>query len=171
MAFSLSRFIEDVRDTGFNLFLLFCTCCGLCWFCAEERHKRRKLAKESARVAPQPIPQSRPRALTLPLPPPTKSKQANQPPQTTADQSQSLLLSKLSLEIRRLIYEEVLGYKVVHILSLYKRMAHVRCNDAKNSLPYRHRCFPGPVMVTGRSVDWVSRSGGLLGLLKTCRQV
>ncbi len=96
----------------------------------------------------RPFPQLRKRALTIPLPSGTQQRTNDQsqsdllskiplklrrmiyrdaPQQRTNDQSQSDLLSKLPLELRRMIYREALGGQVLHLYYLCKRLAHIRC--------------------------------------------
>ena len=73
------------------------------------------------------LPKLRPRALTLPLP----SDKAAKPrtAQKTIDQSPSPFFGKLPLEIRRLIYFEVLGGRRFHIRAHFqdRRLAHLQC--------------------------------------------
>ena len=92
-------------------------------------------------------------------------------------QPQSNLLSRLPYEIRRQIYEGILGGHLFHVVRLRERLAHVRCRA-----PYLHHGYT----ITTHNGCWgimdkdmlhvrylVSLSGerGRLALLKTCRQV
>jgi hypothetical protein len=85
---------------------------------------------------------------------------------TTGEQLQSPLF-RLPLEVRRQIYEEVIGGYVIHIYSLqaYKRMGHVRCKTpdiigCTCRTRYKQKGAPD----CDGNID-------LLAPLKTCRRV
>jgi hypothetical protein len=148
----------------------------------------RRARGESPLDAPVPLPRNRKRALTNPLPDieliqsiaygVRRSRQRND------DQTASAFLMKLPLEIRQLIYEEVLaggGGSVVHIFRKHGRLGHWRCRiqngdgvelcDSKGQ-----RCLEGWLSYKAR-VWGADREGridvitdtGLLPLLQTCR--
>lgn len=50
------------------------------------------------------------------------------------------LLTKLPLELREMIFQEVLGNSQIHILSLPKRMGHITCQSQDRD--HRRLCFP-----------------------------
>jgi len=131
----------------------------------------------------------RPRALTLPLP--SNTVYQSKATQTIVDQLPSLFLAELPLEVRRLIYAEVLGGKRFHMSVHPKdgRLAHFRCilpnkGDGRRSnircLLSRNATYPrhcwSPMFPNGMNtlqfqtsdlpVNW-----GLLTLLRTCRLV
>ena len=132
-------------------------------------------------------PRQRKRALTNPLPDPEwkriisyirRSRQKNEP------QAQSIFFSKLPLELRELIYEEVLAGRdgrLLHIIRTGGKLAHWRCrvqNEDGYCDPKGLRCLEGWLRYkastwhpaeTGR-LRWKA-DGGLLPLLRTCRAV
>jgi hypothetical protein len=144
--------------------IVLTACAG--YYCrgSYDEHDRERTREMNVQVHrdPQPIPRSRSRALTLPLPETFKTKHLHWPKQTTLDQSQSLLLSKLPLEVRSHIYKMVLGrFELLQIISSDGRLAHYACAipGAKGTNTFSHTC-------------WFSSQGvGLLSLLKSCRQV
>ena len=120
-------------------------------------------AERRAHQAPQPLPRERPRVLTI----------LESPVFIPIDgQTQSTLLYQLPYEVRRQIYEEVLGGHLLHIVRMMGRLAHVNCKhpSAMGTNTRRHECWgymnKDMVYLRGRP-----RDGGLLSLLKTCRQV
>lgn len=74
----------------------------------------------------RPLPRTRKRALTLPLP---ESSRRGRKPQKTHNQSQSLFLHRLPYDIRRQIYEYVLAPpEFLHIVDTYSgRLGSIRC--------------------------------------------
>ena len=134
------------------------------------------------------LPKLRPRTLTLPIPP--NEAAGSRTTQTTADQSLSPYFSQLPIEIRMLIYLEVLGGKRFH-MNIHpedEKLAHIRClvpyngKDKSPSVKCRlshdtqvNLCS-GPIGFTGmdtflfRSLD-LPNSGYLLNLLRTCQRV
>ena len=120
-------------------------------------------AERRALQAPQPLPRERPRILTILESP------AFIP---IGAQTQSNLLYRLPYEVRRQIYEEVLGGHLLHVVRMMGRLAHVKCMypSAAGTNTRRHACWgymdKDMVYRRGRPSD-----GGLLSLLKTCRQV
>ena len=107
---------------------------------------------------------------------------------TGMEKSQSLFMSKLPLELRIMIYEEVLckPVDVVHItIRKDGKLVYFRC-QAEEGRCRGLECFHGPsedIYGTWRTRDkdlfctWSpsnmpnTAEGGLLGLLQTCRQV
>lgn len=103
---------------------------------------------------------NRKRALTLPLP---QTSYSRRKAQRTYDQSQSRFLSRLSCEIRLIIYEYVLAPPgVLHVAAVSRRLRGIRCYEPDPTRPAGdHRCWES---VHPRL--WIS-----LGLLYTCRQM
>lgn len=170
--------------------------------CGNGNYSLPKIAAEREEYAPTPLPATRPRALTAPLvspslvQPPDNGqrkrkwglfwKKIDRPlqPQTTCDQRQCLLLSRLPPEIRLAIWKEVLGGLRVHVVQAReKRLLGIRCNeheeDLENKCPGAHECWG---MSTAASLGYDFREVGfymyptepvcyanLLPLLKTCR--
>lgn len=88
--------------------------------------------------------------------------------QRTEDQFQSPLF-QLPLEVRRQIYEEVLGGYVIHIyfVQAYRRLSHIRCKDRSplckgTTCRTRHK-------VPGAKDPWGNIS--LLHMLQSCRRM
>ncbi|OCK80181.1 hypothetical protein K432DRAFT_353504 [Lepidopterella palustris CBS 459.81] len=110
--------------------------------------------------------QPRERSLTLPLPPSSPSFQVKQ---RTCNQSQSALLSKMSTELRLLIWEFAIADEVVHIVQQRKRLCNTVCTESPDSVDGFHRCLG---YVSGYGDIWLQQPGAkLLSLLKTCRLV
>jgi hypothetical protein len=142
----------------------------------------------------QPGRRARERALTLPLPGPNQSLvskiqslqilgKTNQQTtsQKTCDQSHSILFT-LPFEIRQMIWKEVLGGDVIHIIPLRDGLGHVRCIDSCgekwNFLG--HRCWVQHFIRLGLTIppvnypqpqDIPGTYPSLLPILKTCRQM
>lgn len=138
--------------------------------------------------APIPLPRKRPRTLSNPLPPldPRKGVAYNvrRSKQHYDDQAISLFLTKLPLEVRQLVYEEVLAggdRKLVHILPKNKRLGHWRCrlqNGEEECDSQSRRCVEGWLSYRRRvlyrettdRLDILTDTG-LLSLLLTCRRM
>jgi hypothetical protein len=149
----------------------------------------RRARGESPLDAPVPLPRRRKRALTNPLPPlesiQSMSYSIRRSRQRTDDQATSSFLTKLPLEIRQIIYEEVLADggdgSVVHILRKHGRLGHWRCRvPVQNALELcdseGRRCVEG--WLSYKAKVWhADKSGrldlitddGLIPLLRTCR--
>ncbi len=132
------------------------------WKSKGHRKPKETTAERYARQAPQPLPSFRPRGLTL------LESSASTP---IGAQVKLSLLFRLPYEVRRQIYEEVLGGHLLHIVRMCGRLAHVKCMvpGAVGTNTRRHDCWgymdKDLIYRRGRPSD-----GGLLGLLKTCRQ-
>lgn len=125
----------------------------------------KEIARDRAaqQALPSLPPRTRARALTLIQPSAFVASDA---------QTQSSLLCRLPYEIRHRIYEEVLGGHLLHIHTLSSGLAHINCEvpiAAWKNTPH-HECWgywdDGWRYHRGRP-----SVGGLLGLLRTCRQV
>ena len=131
--------------------------------------KTAQFLKRRRDTAPAPLP-SRERTLSWPLPA-TKFNVLTTA-KATHPQLQSILLGQVPLEIRRLIYEEVLGGEVLHILQKPKKLGHYVCRVRPGLCPSR-ACL-GPTDLDGLWVGWRDyyepTDGGLLPLLRTCRK-
>lgn len=109
-----------------------------------------------------PLSPQRRRSLTIPLPDeaPRGFKK-----QRTHDQSQSLFLSRLPLDIRLQIYECLLAVPgILHVMHLPQpgHLYSVQCDEPDTKQSMTHACAqPG----------FVSNKVGYLNILYTCRQV
>lgn len=134
---------------------LFWVCCGPCVLCAICCIKPRRqgcITRTGPYEPPRPkTPAPRLRSLTLPL-------IEKDDHQKTLDQSQSTLITKLPLEIRRMIYSEMLGGVTIKL----------RTSDGK-PVAHRYRCYGC------KCRDSVSLNQSELGfqtaILRTCRQM
>lgn len=170
--------------------------------CGNGLYSLPKIAAEREECAPPPLPATRPRALTAPLVLPSlvhpagsdqkerkwglSRKKIEKPfqRQSTCDQRQCLLLSRLPPEIRLAIWKEVLGGLHVHIVrAREKRLLGIRCGETEEDLeskcPGAHECWG---VSTACSLGYDFREVGfymyptepvcyanLLPLVKTCR--
>jgi hypothetical protein len=152
--------------------------CGNGWANAEREKVR-------AKSHPKPLPRTRPRALTLPLPPKSSSswnpfKRVAQ----VAEQSQSPFFALLPFEIRSLIWNQVVGGFLLHMVLAPKRLLAITCGeDCETELSTnRHRCWviEGPHLYlnstgigwpTGLGPEHPAKLAHLLGLLRTCRAI
>jgi hypothetical protein len=108
---------------------VFWACCGPCFLCAlclQPRRRRGRCTHHCNDLdPPRPVtPRPRSRALTLPLIEPEKN-------QVTSDQRQSAFMTKLPLEIRRLIYSEMLGGASIHLSTSDGKPRARRCNQSR----------------------------------------
>ena len=94
--------------------------------------------KERQAKTPRPLYSTRPRTLTSPVPVyiPANSiisliRQTLFPAvqQKTSCQSQSALLSTLPIEIRQVIWKEVVGGKLLHVMRIEQRLLAIECPD------------------------------------------
>lgn len=127
------------------------------------------------------FPVPRQRALTLPLPfEVTSSMELGDTPgtrQRTIDQSGSLLLTKLPLELRLRIYHHILGSMLIHVLRrdiTKPHVQHVACRAADKQAHWtlRELCWKhdrGTVECTSTHANQSKDS--LLALPMTCRQM
>jgi hypothetical protein len=142
--------------------------------------------KEHKSNAPELLPRKRPRALTCPLPaePDKSSRSRSWNPfrksirQQTCDQSQSALLARLPSEIRLLIWTEVLGGHLLHIVRAPKRLLAIDCADEVNvELETRHHLCWGieteraPGFYLSPHTHHPAKPANLLPLLQTCRRI
>ncbi|KAK3178546.1 hypothetical protein OEA41_000683 [Lepraria neglecta] len=167
--------------------------------CGTSRQNERERAEQRAREevhrknAPRPLPETRKRALTAPLPLTEEvscSGEISNPKnwlskvqskvdgmQRTFDQSKSSLFSKLPPEVRRLIYTEVFvgNLPIVHIVRKYRRLGHLHCiNKCTTRLIRLEDSCWGISDLTG---DWIpgptkaKTDGGMIPLLLACRRI
>lgn len=137
---------------------------------------------------------ARERALTLPLPGPSQSlvskikslhilgkKSQQTTGQKSCCQSQSILYT-LPFEIRQMIWKEVLGGAIIHIIPLKDGLGHVRCIDncGEKWNFLGHRCWVQHFIRLGLTIppinypqpeDIPGTYPSLLPILKTCRQM
>ena len=87
----------------------------------------------------------------------------------TSPQDQSLFFSKLPLELRRMIYELVVGEEVIHLTLAGKgKFEHFLCEE--RNLGFALGCGCSCRVLAGRNVD--KRLGTwILGYLMICRRV
>lgn len=130
-------------------------------------------AKEAHRTnAPQRLPQVRPRALSCPL-----------PLDQRLDQRQSALIAHLPSEIRQLIWIEVLGGHLLHIVRAPKRLLAIECieNFGPELNTGEHICWGCtdgrqylrtiPGFYIGPQMQHRAKAANLLPLLQVCRIV
>lgn len=185
----------EISDDYHDDFEAFCAtfCCPCYWSCclftygfvymfeligtcrnAMESKKSPQLRQyeQRQRNAPPPLP-LRSRQLTLPLPNQTNYRMFAKA-QKTLDQDQSPLF-RLPIEIRMVIWEEVMGHKVFHISLRKKRLQHTLCSvcDPVNyCVGPAVTCWP---LSFGNTKTYPSESApqrhGILSLSKTCRRM
>jgi hypothetical protein len=156
-------------------------------------HSLTRLARrENSLHPPAPLPRKRKRALTNPLPPIEMSQDLSysvrynirRARQHTEEQESCLFLVRLPIELRELVYEEVLaggGRKLVHILRKRRRLGHWRCRiqDGKERCSEQNqKCVEGWLEYKRKLWYWdkqgrldLRTDGGLLSLVLTCRSV
>lgn len=123
-----------------------CICCLLV-FLSPGRHGRRRNLSHEIVLPTMPTPRRRALSMSGDL----------QEDQKTLAQPRSALLSKLPLEIRRMIYEMALGEQTIHASVLDGKLLMRRCT-LRNCLCYMP-CSPGQKLQLA------------LPLLRTCRQM
>jgi hypothetical protein len=139
--------------------------------------------------APAPLPRKRKRALTNPLPPIEVNQDVRysirRARQQTDGQEECLFLHRLPIELRELVYEEVLAggetRRLVHILRKRGRLGHWRCRiqDGEEVCGSQtQKCVEGWLEYKRKLWHWdkqgrvdLRTDGGLLSLLRTCRLV
>lgn len=144
--------------------------------------------KAPKKKSPAPLPPTRERGPSPPLPDDRNLRVSKGAKHTNMEQSQSMFMSRLPLEVRMMIYEEVLcrPVGVVHITTRKDgRLGYFTCK-AENGRCRGLECFHGPneeLYSTWRTRDkdlfstWSPSDtpdmadGGLLALLQSCRQV
>jgi hypothetical protein len=137
-----------------------------------------------AKSHPKPLPRTRPRALTLPLPPKSCAWNPFKRVAQVAEQSQSPFFAQVPFEIRSLIWNQVFGGFLLHMVLVPKRLLAIICGeDCETELPTnRHRCWDinGPHLYLNSTGMGLPMSLGsvhpakpahLLGLLQTCRAI
>ena len=89
---------------------------------------------------------------------------------TVTDRQEESGIFSLPLEIRRKIYEEVLGGYVIHIyfMEAYRRMSHTRCKNKAREVCRGMPCRQ-IFKVKGACDEW--GNVGLLPLLQSCRRM
>lgn len=170
----------------YGVYVLFCCPCEVVSIRNQRRRRRETMerrranlpegreARRRARDAnpPIPLPVTRPRALTLPLP---EMRENTVVAQVTKHQGQSMLFRKLPLEIRTMIYVNVFTTRSswVHIVRKPDtRLANFRCKG------FCKRVDGSPCWGKRSSYgDWEHEKegertdGGNLPLLRTCRKM
>lgn len=185
----------EISDDGHSSGEAFCaTCCCPCYllccvfiYCFVEGTKAATSCAKAIRPdktyelkqyewrqknAPRPLPR-RKRRLTLPLQS-TTGLVLFKTTQKTLDQHQSPLFS-LPYELRRKIWDEIMGYKVIHIGCKEKRLQHTLCSvcsAADYCTGPSATCWPCyPKMKKPYPADSAPQRYGILSLPKTCRQM
>ncbi|KAL8992620.1 MAG: hypothetical protein Q9188_007546 [Gyalolechia gomerana] len=116
-----------------------------------------RIAKEMIENAPQPLPDPRPRSLSLFC--------------FREPMSPCHLLTRLPLEVRQEIYSYVVAGNLVHVARKGKRLAHVRCYSSWPSDLLR-RCRPAAARTCHNKASLLaSTANGNVALLQTCRQI
>ena len=134
------------------------------------------------------LPRTRKRSPSSPLPDDGNPTSSQKPKHTKMEQSQSMFMSRLPLELRTMIYEEVLC-RPVHIVHITARkdgkLGYFRCK-AEDGRCRGLECFHGSnekLYSTWRTRDkdlfstWSPSNlpdipdGGLLAILQSCQQV
>lgn len=124
----------------------------------------------------EPLPSPRPRRLTLPLRPWRMGDISIR--QKTQGQAQSMLFSKLPVEIRMLIYDLALSGdgRTIHIVRRRRdHLSHVRCTNQDGRCK-GYECFrwwtPSSLHRSGSDNGTINKThGGLLPLLSSCRRM
>lgn len=145
------------------MFLLLLTvvailCCPIIMcFCRPSCTNPKRWHKETLKNAPKPLHLKHRRELSTA---PKQHLQADSP------------LLRLPAEIRLMIWYEVFGGEVLHLIQLPKRLAHVRCCSTLSATDVLRSCIPGyrwPVLTT--EMAKIKTSSMDLALLKSCRQI
>lgn len=128
---------------------------------------RNGLVVRKERESPvRPLRRNRKRALTLPLP--ESSSFFGRKAQRTYDQLQSRFLTRLSYDIRLMIYEYVLAPddQLLHVAAIPGRLCGIRCYETDPTRPVgEHRCW------WTSTIARVHPRGIPLALLYSCRQM
>lgn len=133
---------------------------------------RRQLLYDRTANAPPALPQARPRAIT-----PVRGG-----PEAPCHQNQSILLSRVPLEVRRLIWERVVGGHWLHLVHAQHRLIAIQC-EHDIAFPDLSRCTHDCWGNTTGAECWESQPGlflsmkpsspssivSLLALSRTCR--
>ena len=124
---------------------------------AQEQQAIKRRAKERMENAPKPLPEHRPRSLSLlSIPRPL---------------SPCHFLAKLPLEIREEIYKYVVGGNLVHIVRKGDKLAHVRCAFDRPWDLFRE-CRRAAARTCYDDVPTLAfTANGNVALLRTCRQI
>jgi hypothetical protein len=88
----------------------------------------------------------------------------------TNEQTQSLL-SALPEEILLMIYQEVVGNRVMHIVRRQSKLGHTICNTSGDSNECKEDQCRGFKLPTGKHVHNGEAHGDSIQLLQTCRKV
>jgi hypothetical protein len=191
---TMSRSDDDLSILQWTFIILclpcLCVCVALDGDTATpehiERRNQRAARREAKRLEKESPPalKERKRPLSPPLEPRFRFSLTRK---KTASQDKSPLLTTLPWEIRRVIWEKVLGGEMFHIIRMKKKISFVRCtmqNEFRGDTVH-HRCWGFyerpqanqshllglPGLYHGPRTGFSSHEGGLLPLLKTCRQV
>lgn len=142
--------VGSVVCKGF--FWICCGSCVLCAICCTKPRRESCIIRTKPYEPPRPkTPAPRLRSLTLPL-------IERDGHQKTLDQLRSTLVTKLPLEIRRMIYSEMLGGATIKL----------RTSDGK-LVAHRYRCYGCKCRDNVRPNQ--SELGFQTAILRTCRQM
>lgn len=145
--------------------------------------------KDRNALTVQPLPEQRPRALTLPLQNTLIEqyqykfsgfvKEKVLVPQLTSTQEQSALFTRLPPEIRRIIWQFLLGNSRLHIVRNRGRLSAIQCRDnldlslSIDTCPHKHVIMHGPpcrtVVYYYKKDDLGHGYADFLSVSKTCR--
>ena len=108
---------------------IFILGCFFAYFSDKVQHSPKRQARRRRKQAAHPLPQTRPRALTLPLP---EKKGLSFVKPKTYSHIQSPFF-RLPRELRLMIYREVLGSGPVHIVPMHRRLGSFLCTCPASS--------------------------------------
>jgi hypothetical protein len=112
---------------------------------------------------------------TIPMRPRISTTSLTSAPDATLDlrtraQSQSMFFTHLPLEIRKMIYEFVMGEETVHLtFGSKKRFGHFVCEDDGSRDHERREC--GCRVLDGVNYEMTHLDSGCMGLVRSCRRM
>jgi len=150
--------LGNIGECGIFCVCLPCICCYLCFggrtgssrrTCTREQREREEYQARRKKDVPRPLPEVRERSLSQPLPEGIQIKSRwKKRQQQSLGQEQSLLMSKLPIELRLQIWEYVVGGNTLHMVSSSmgdgkkQRLNYVKCERYPFSAPTVHYLCP-----------------------------